>query len=135
MARGLQSRAQGTRRVFRGEAARLLDRVQLKHAAVRFGPPLVRFSEVDDERDAAGSDYVVVAQEVAAAGVDVTGEVHLVGERTALGDVLDEGAELLAVDCGTEREKLRDVRGYLAVLVHLSEVASLVHLLKKRGAR
>lgn len=73
--------------------------VELKPTPQLLSPLLALPGEVEDERDAARADHVVVTEEMAPSLVRVTGQVSLVSEGGAASHLLDERAEGRGVDC------------------------------------
>ena len=96
-------------------AGALLDGVQLERAAPRALPgPVVRQRHVEDVRDAARADHVVVVEQVAALAVRVDGHVLLhARERAAARHGAQELAELGRVECIAEPNEVREERDLL----------------------
>lgn len=109
------------------------DRVQLERAAPLALPTLVvRERHVEDVRDAAGPDDVVVVEQMAALAVADDGHVLLrARERAAAGDRAQEGAKHGRVERIAQREQRRQERDLLQVEeVERREVAGLVDLIR-----
>ncbi len=96
-----------------------------------FGLPRgIRVGQVQDVADFARTDDVVVAQEVAAGGVDVDGHVGLApAQGPAVGDARDVVAEGLRVEAVAQGEQRRELRqGVIVEAVEIRKVAALVDL-------
>jgi len=115
----------------RVSCARLRRRARERDEGTHLGLPcgLVE-DEVEDEADAPGPDHVVVVQEVAPLGVLGARHVGLcAAEGPAAGDVLEEGAELLAVDGVAQLEEGREDGEFVGGEARqVAEVARLVDL-------